>query len=55
MDVDTWFATKGLRLDVHEVDVTGMERIRPDGDEPPKYLLTLIGVDGRESARVRQW
>lgn len=52
MDVDTWFATKGLRLDVHEVDVTGMERIRPDGDEPPKYLLTLIGVDGHVNRPV---
>jgi hypothetical protein len=45
-DVDTWFATQGLRLDVHEVDVTGMVRIQPDGDEPPRYQLTLIGADG---------
>jgi hypothetical protein len=46
MDVDTWFATKGLRLDVHEVDVTGMVRIRHDGDEPPRYQLALIAADG---------
>ena len=46
MDVDTWFAMKGLRLDVHEVDVTGMVRIRPDGDEPPRYRLDLIGAYG---------
>ncbi len=47
MDVDTWFAERGLRLDVHEVDVTGMERIRPGiEDEPPRFHLTLIGLGG---------
>jgi hypothetical protein len=46
MDVDDWFAARGLRLDVHEVDVTGMERIRPGTEEPPKYELTLIGLGG---------
>ena len=44
-DVDAWFAAKGLRLDVHEVDVSGMVRIRPDGNEPPRYLLALISLN----------
>jgi hypothetical protein len=47
MDVDDWFATRGLRLDVHEVATTGMVRIRPGmEDDPPKYQLALVGLGG---------
>ncbi len=47
-DVDAWFAALDMRLEVREVDVTGMERIRPDGPEepPPRYSLTLVGKNG---------
>jgi hypothetical protein len=44
-EVDAWFATHNMRLEVHEVDVTGMERIR-EGPEPLRYTVTLIGKSG---------
>lgn len=46
VDVDAWFAARGLRLDVQVVDTTGMERIRPGTQEPPTYQLTLTGPGG---------
>jgi hypothetical protein len=53
-DVDGWFTRLGLRLEVHESDVTGMVRIRPEvpGDELPRFHLTLTERGGHVN---RSW
>ena len=44
--MDAWFAARGYRVEVHEVDPDALERTTA-GNEPDRYTLSLIGMRGQ--------